>query len=178
VTSNDAKFREVSRVLRERGIAVEQLRVTYPELQGDSLKEVVLYALEWLGARYGDGLLVDDSGLFIDALRGFPGVYSSYVYRTLGCKGVLKLLEGVRDREATFEARFGLLTGGKPLVFGGRCPGHIAEEERGRGGFGFDPIFIPKGHTRTFAEMSLQEKNDVSHRGRATAELSKYLKEG
>jgi XTP/dITP diphosphohydrolase len=178
VTSNDAKFREVSRALKERGIEVEQLRVTYPEVQADTLKEVVLWALEWLKPHYGDDLLVDDSGLFIRSLRGFPGVYSSYVYRTIGCRGVLKLLRDEVDRQAAFEACFGLLRGQEALIFEGRCRGAIAREERGSGGFGFDPIFIPEGYSRTFAEMSLEEKNAVSHRGRAVEELARFLKEG
>lgn len=178
MTSNDAKFREVSRALKERGIEVEQLRVTYPEVQADTLKEVVLWALEWLKPHYGDDLLVDDSGLFIRSLRGFPGVYSSYVYRTIGCRGVLKLLRDEVDRQAAFEACFGLLRGQEALIFEGRCRGAIAREERGSGGFGFDPIFIPEGYSRTFAEMSLEEKNAVSHRGRAVEELARFLKEG
>ncbi|MFQ5837163.1 MAG: non-canonical purine NTP pyrophosphatase [Thermoplasmata archaeon] len=165
-------------MLRERGLRVEQLKVHYPEVQADTLREVVVSALDWLSPRYGDDLLVDDSGLFISSLRGFPGVYSSYVYRTIGCGGILKLVRGSEDREAVFEARFGLLSGGKTLVFEGRCPGIISEEERGRGGFGFDPVFIPEGHSKTFAEMSLAEKNALSHRGRAVEELVRYLKEG
>ncbi len=175
VTSNDAKFREVSKMLRERGIQVDRFRTSYPEVQGDTLREVVVSALEWLSPRLGDDLLVDDSGLFIRPLLGFPGVYSSYVYRTIGCGGVLRLLQGTRDREATFEACFGLLTGGRSVVFKGHCPGAIVEEERGLEGFGFDPIFVPRGHTRTFAEMSLTEKNAISHRGRVAEELVRYL---
>lgn len=163
--------------LMERGIKVEHLRVTYPEIQADTLQDVVRAALEWLGGRYGDDLLVDDSGLFIRILQGFPGVYSSYVYRTIGCRGIIKLLRGERDRRATFEACFGLLRDGEHLIFQGRCPGSISQEERGRGGFGFDPIFVPEGHTKTFAEMSPEEKNRVSHRGRAVEEVARYLRE-
>ncbi len=164
-------------MLRESGIQVEQLRLRYQEVQGDTLEEVVTKALEWLSPRVGDNLLVDDSGLFIQSLEGFPGVYSSYVYRTLGCGGILKLLEGSGEREATFEACFGLLRGGMSRVLKGRCSGTITKAERGGGGFGFDPIFIPEGHTRTFAEMSLAEKNALSHRGRAVARLARYLEE-
>ncbi len=175
VTSNDSKFREVFGILRNRGVGVHQLKVTYPEVQADTLREVVLRGLEWLTPRYGDGLLVDDSGLFIPSLGGFPGVYSSYVYRTLGCSGVLRLLAASGERDATFEACFGLISEGTTLVFEGLCPGRIAEEERGSGGFGFDPIFIPKGHSRTFGEMSFEEKNAVSHRGRAVDQLVRHL---
>lgn len=175
VTSNDSKFMEVSGMLRDCGVEVHQLKATYPEVQADTLKEVVMRGLEWLSPRYGDHLLVDDSGLFIGSLGGFPGVYSSYVYRTLGCGGVLKLLAGSRKRDAAFEACFGLASEGTTVVFEGRCPGRIAEEERGSGGFGFDPIFIPKGHSRTFGEMGFEEKNAISHRGRAVDQLVRHL---
>ncbi len=178
MTSNDAKFREVSSILKEEGVRAEQLKVAYPELQADTLREVITNALEWLSPRFGDDLLVDDSGLFIPALHGFPGVYSSYVYHTIGCRGILRLLQGVEERQATFEACFGLRHGGKDEVFEGRCSGSIAEVERGDRGFGFDPIFIPEGHTRTFAEMSLEEKNALSHRGRAVGQLVRYLTGG
>jgi len=119
--------------------------------------------------------LIDDSGLFIDALGGFPGVYSSYVYKRLGCAGVLKLLEGAPSRGATFETVFLHRTGGTHEVFHGTCLGTIADREKGPGGFGFDPIFTPEGASQTFAEMSLTEKNTYSHRGRAVDELARYL---
>lgn len=175
MTSNEGKFREVSRLLKARGLALERLDVRYPEVQADTLDEVVTAALDWLGPQYGDGLLVDDSGLFVHRLGGFPGVYSSYVYRALGCGGVLKLLEGVGDRAALFETCMGLRQDGKNHLLHGRCPGALATEERGTGGFGFDPIFLPEGHTRTFAEMSVEEKNTVSHRGRAAEALVRHL---
>ena len=119
--------------------------------------------------------MIDDSGLLVDALGGFPGVYSSYVYKRLGCAGILKLLEGAANRAATFETVFLHRTGGMHEVFHGTCRGAIADREKGPGGFGFDPIFIPEGASQTFAEMSLTEKNAYSHRGRAVDELVRYL---
>lgn len=175
VTSNEEKFREVARLLRARGVEVDHLGVAYPEVQGDALEEVVSAALGWLGRRHEDDLLVDDSGLFIQSLKGFPGVYSAYVYRTLGCEGVLKLLEGTEDRAAVFEACLGLRRGDGTHLFHGRCAGSIAHEVRGTGGFGFDPVFVPEGHDRTFAEMIVEEKNAVSHRGRAADALARWL---
>ncbi len=175
-TSNQAKFKEVFEKLRAQGVGLERLDVIYPEVQADTLEEVVTGALEWLSARFGKGVMVDDSGLFVSALKGFPGVYSSYVYNTIGCGGILKLVEGREDRDATFRACFGFTEDGGPRLFTGECHGSIALEERGGGGFGFDPIFIPKNRRRTFAEMSLQEKNEVSHRGRAVDMLVRHLK--
>ncbi|TDA32431.1 MAG: non-canonical purine NTP pyrophosphatase, partial [Hadesarchaea archaeon] len=90
-------------------------------------------------------------------------------FLTIGNRGVLKLLEGVGDRRAVFRSAVGYCgRDGRPLVFEGRVEGRISLEERGTGGFGFDPIFIPdEGDGRTFAEMSVEEKNALSHRGRA-----------
>ncbi len=121
---------------------------------------------------------MDDSGLFVRALDGFPGVYSSYAFRTLGCPGLLRLVEDETDRAATFRTSFGVLEKGGPTVLEGVCHGSLAEEERGEGGFGFDPIFVPEGETRTFAEMDVEEKNALSHRGRAVAALAQHLAGG
>lgn len=178
VTSNDAKFREVAAALRNQDIELEQLKIAYPEVQADTLQGVVEAALGWLAPRFGDDLLVDDSGLFVQTLGGFPGVYSAYAFRTLGCHGLLRLLEGEADRRGTFRTSFGLLREGAPTVLEGVCHGNLAEEERGQGGFGFDPIFVPEGETRTFAEMEVEEKNALSHRGRAVAALVRHLTGG
>ena len=97
------------------------------------------------------------------------------MYKRLGCAGILKLLEGTANRAATFETVFLHRTGGTHEVFHGTCNGTIADREKGPGGFGFDPIFIPEGASQTFAEMSLTEKNAYSHRGRAVDELVRYL---
>lgn len=175
MTSNEAKFREVSLLLKERGVDLEFLEVRYPEVQANRLEEVVTSALDWLAPIHGDDLVVDDSGLFVQALAGFPGVYSSYVYGTLGGEGILRLLEGARGRRATFQTVLGLRTDGVNHLFRGRCEGTIAEKAKGGQGFGFDPIFVPQGATRTFAEMTRGEKNAVSHRGRASDALANHL---
>ncbi len=120
--------------------------------------------------------LIDDSGLFIEEFGGFPGVYSSYVYKRLGCAGVLKLLRGARSRAARFETVFLLRTADDHEVFHGECRGSIPEGERGSGGFGFDPIFVPDGAAKTFAEMTVTEKNAVSHRAKAVEALTEHLR--
>ena len=119
--------------------------------------------------------MIDDSGLFVDALRGFPGVYSSHAYRTIGPRGILGLLRSSPTRAARFETAFLFHDGTTGRLVRGACRGAIARSERGTGGFGFDPIFIPAGHRTTFAEMSVEEKNRVSHRGRAARALAVRL---
>ena len=104
-------------------------------------------------------------GLFVDGLGGFPGVYSSYVLRTIGNEGLLKLMENISDRTARFKSCVGACIGSHIIIANGECQGKIDFSQKGNGGFGFDPIFIPDGYDTTFAEMTLEEKNKVSHRG-------------
>ncbi|MEE9163626.1 MAG: non-canonical purine NTP pyrophosphatase [Thermoplasmata archaeon] len=163
-------------LLKGRGIDLAFLEVEYPEVQANRLEEVVTSALDFLAPVHGDDLVVDDSGLFVQGLAGFPGVYSSYVYQTLGGEGILRLLEDARDRRATFETVLGLRRDGANVLFLGKCRGTIAEAPRGSEGFGFDPIFVPEEASRTFAQMTRAEKNSVSHRGRAADALVEHLR--
>jgi len=175
VTTNEGKFREVSTKLGEAHIKLVHEDRTYPEIQTDRLEKVVRFAATILDDQIRGDYLIDDSGLFLEEFGGFPGVYSSYVYKRLGCAGVLKLLNGARTRAARFETVFLLRTSEEHEVFHGECRGSIAERERGSGGFGFDPIFIPEEATKTFAEMTMTEKNAVSHRARAVDALLAHL---
>jgi XTP/dITP diphosphohydrolase len=150
--------------------------LNYPEIQSDTLEEVVKNALNWLSGKVEGDFLIDDSGLFISSLGGFPGVYSSYVFHTVGLEGMLEILEGAEDRDAEFRCCFGLRWQGEDRLFPGVSPGRIIEERRGEGGFGYDPIFVPSGHEKTFAEMSTEEKNELSHRGKALEKVLEFLK--
>lgn len=177
MTSNAGKARELAAALRPVGHTVAQRELEYPEVQAATLGAVVEFGLEWLAQRYaGEALLIDDAGLFVDALGGFPGVYSRYAYDTIGPAGVLALLGNGAERSAEFRCVLGLvLPDGERQLFRGSCRGRIARAPRGDGGFGYDPVFIPDGDDRTFAEMPLAEKNTVSHRGLALAALAAYL---
>jgi len=177
VTTNEKKFREVSHILEGRGIAIERLDRNYPEVQADTLEEVVRHGLDVLGKTLDD-IVIDDSGMFIEALRGFPGVYSSHAFRTIGVAGILGLLQGVTNRAARFETVIGLRRRGQNHIVKGACRGAISDGARGPGSFGFDPIFVPEGQTRTFAEMTADEKNAVSHRGNAARALAALLTGG
>ena len=176
ITSNPGKVEEARKYLALLGVEVYQLKVEYPEIQADSLEEVARYGVRWLVERIEGPFFIDDSGLFIPALNGFPGVYSAYVYRTLGINGILKLMRGVNDRRAYFKSIIAYWDG-ELHIFEGRVDGVITEEPRGTGGFGFDPIFRPSGFDKTFAEMTTDEKNKISHRGRALHGFATWLKE-
>ncbi len=174
-TGNPHKLAEISAILAPFGIAVEQLDAEKVEVQDDDVVTVARKAAEFLCPRHGDYVVVEDTGLYIDALGGFPGPYAEYVYRTIGLRGVLKLLEGVSDRSATFKCAAALCLGGDVHIFVGETRGRIAEEPRGSGGFGYDPIFIPEGSSLTYAEMGEETKNTVSHRARAFTALARWL---
>lgn len=158
---------------------MENINVAYPEMQADSLEMVMVQGLMWLAERYDRPLLADDSGLFVDALGGFPGVYSAYVYKTIGCNGILTLMEEEeKNRAARFECVLGFAEPGRePVFFKGISKGALSRSKAGAQGFGYDPIFIPEGDERTYAEMSTEEKNRISHRGRALEKFFKYLEE-
>jgi XTP/dITP diphosphohydrolase len=165
VSSNRNKFREVEGILRPFGIRTEWNRRVLPEPQADELEPVIRSKLAALPAD-GRTYLVEDSGLFLAGLDGFPGVYSAYIYRTIGLPGVLRLLAG-RPRDAVFRTLAGVRHGRTVWWVAGESKGRIATRQKGTGGFGYDPIFVPEGEARTFAEMPLEEKNRLSHRGRA-----------
>lgn len=130
---------------------------------------------------YGKDCFADDTGLEIDALAGKPGVNSAR-YAGKDCnpenniRRVLKELEGVTDRKARFRTVISLLMDGEELFFEGTVEGMILHEKRGNDGFGYDPVFLPDGYEQSFAEMSQDDKNKISHRGRAVQKLIDYLK--
>jgi XTP/dITP diphosphohydrolase len=176
VTSNPGKVKEAKKYFEPLGINVYQLKIEYPEIQADTLEEVAEYGLRWLSERIKNPFFLDDSGLFVDALKGFPGVYSAYVYKTIGYEGILKLLQGEKNRRAYFKSVVAYWDGDIHM-FTGIVKGEITEKPRGSGGFGFDPVFRPEGFDRTFAEMTTEEKNLISHRGRALRAFATWLKE-
>ncbi len=163
--------------------------IDYPEVQADTLEEVALFGLRWLRERPelftaagfdpGSPFMLEDSGLFVDALGGFPGVYSAYVFRTMGYESVLRLLadqEGDEAREAVFVSVVGLcLPGVEPEVITGECRGRLALAAKGEEGFGYDPIFIPEGADTTFASMGRAGKGEYSHRGKSFSGLHRRL---
>ncbi|WP_136688460.1 RdgB/HAM1 family non-canonical purine NTP pyrophosphatase [Halorhabdus amylolytica] len=174
VTGNEGKVREARAALDAR---VEQFEYNYPEIQSDELATIAAHGAREASREVGEPIMVEDSGLFVDALDGFPGPYSAYVEGTLGIERVWRLTEPETDDTAAFRSVIAYCEGsdladaptvrdGDPpvAVFEGRVEGRIVAP-RGDGGFGYDPIF--EYDDRTFAEMEPEEKNEYSHRGRA-----------
>jgi XTP/dITP diphosphohydrolase len=172
VTHNPGKMREAGLLFREY-FDVEQVDMTYPELQEDDPSKIAAYGAKYCAERLDKPVIVEDSGLFVDALKGFPGPYSAYVQHTIGNKGILKLMEGEKNRRAEFRSVVGYCAPGEePTMFTGVWWGELLTEEVGTNGFGYDPIFsyrrFPVG------EMTTEQKNEISHRTRALLQFREW----
>lgn len=184
-TNNAHKLDEIRRItegrfrilsLREIGCN-EELPETADTLEGNALMKA-----RYVKTHYGYDCFADDTGLMVDALDGAPGVYSAR-YAGPGHDSaanmalLLRNLSGIDRRSARFVTVIALIIDGKELTFEGRVEGEILTEAHGTAGFGYDPIFKPLESPVSFAEMSAEAKNAISHRGRATAKLMEYLSE-
>ncbi len=176
ITSNLGKVREYEESLGHLGITMEHFKLPYDEVQTSDLEEVVAKGMEAIKAQGVRNFIIDDSGIFVDGLNGFPGVWSAYAQKTIGNKGILKLLENIENRTARFKCCIGCDIDDKTIIVTGECEGTILFEEKGDGGFGFDPIFSPDGKL-SFSEIPLEEKNSMSHRGNAVRLLIEKLEE-
>ena len=183
---NAGKIKEIKELLQPFGINVKAaLDMELPDVEetGSTFAENSLLKSQTIAELTGLPCIADDSGLCVDALNGTPGVYSArYAPNRDFDKGMEKLLAEMaqspnKSRKAHFSCVISLAfpNGGYEL-FEGRVDGHIAAEKQGIGGFGYDPLFIPDGFAKSFAQMSKDEKNQVSHRGRAVEKLKAYLK--
>lgn len=182
-TNNAHKLSEVKAVLGDgyELVTLKEVGITedIPET-GDTLDENASLKARYVYERTGLDCFADDTGLEVEALGGAPGVRSAR-YATDGHdfaannRKLLKELDGVTNREARFRTVISLIASGEEIHVEGVVNGVIALSESGNEGFGYDPLFIPEGKEVTFAEMSADEKNSISHRGRAVAELVKVL---
>ncbi len=182
-THNKHKVEEIRQVIGNK-IQITSLaelgeKKDIPET-GDTLKENARQKAEYIYNRYNKDCFADDTGLEVDALGGRPGVYSA---RYAGAKcsfddnidKLLDELDGNTNRKARFRTVICLIENGKEKFFEGECKGVITTERYGKKGFGYDPVFIPDGYGESFAEMSGEDKNKISHRGIATRKLIDYL---
>jgi XTP/dITP diphosphohydrolase len=154
---------------------LEEIPETKDTIEGNASQKA-FYVYE----KYGHNCFADDTGLEIEALAGRPGVLSARYAGDAKNAGdnmakVLKELQGIGNRKACFKTVISLVINGKEVAFEGVVNGVILEEKRGAKGFGYDPIFRPEGYSRSFAEMDLEEKNNISHRAIATRKLVAYL---
>jgi len=173
VTHNEDKVREFKAILND--FEVEQIYIDYPELRSDDPEEIVREAVKKLADEIGKPVVAEDSGLFIMALKDFPGTSSAYIHKRIGLKGILRLMEDIENRECVYKSAVGYCEPGEEAVsFLGNEAGEVAKEIRGSYGFGHDPIFIPEGFDKTYGEMENVE--DVKKfRRKAVEKLKDYL---
>lgn len=184
-TNNLKKLKEVRAALGEEFeiVSLEEIgcKEELPET-GDKLEDNAFQKARFVKTHYGVDCFADDTGLEVVALDGAPGVYSG---RYAGDPRsddrnvdlLLKNMDGKKDRKAAFRTIIALIIGKGEWAFEGKAEGELLEVRSGEGGFGYDPIFKPLGFDKTFAELSLEEKNTISHRGKAVRLLANFLKE-
>ena len=181
-TGNPNKLKEIKSAIKSFEIVgLKDLGITeeIPET-GDTLKKNALQKAKYVYDKTGLDCFSDDTGLEIEALNNRPGVYSA-MYAGPDCNAennmrkVLKELEGKTNRNAQFKTVIALILQGKEYFFEGVVKGEILKEKKGKDGFGYDPIFRPVVYKESFAEMSIAQKNEISHRGLAVKKLVKFL---
>jgi XTP/dITP diphosphohydrolase len=182
-TNNKNKIKEIKTLLSssiellslENINCLEEIPETSDTIAGNALQKA-----KYVAEKYGYNCFSDDTGLEIESLNGEPGIYSArYAGEQKSAEDnmdkVLKGLEGNKDRKAHFKTIIALIIDGKEMLFEGVSNGEITKTKSGNDGFGYDPIFQPEGYAITFSEMSLEEKNKISHRGKAVRKLIDYL---
>lgn len=182
-TNNAHKLEEVAAILGENYEVLSLREISceadIPET-ADTFAGNALQKAHYVKEHFGYDCFADDSGLEVDALDGAPGVYSARYSGGGSEENMTKLLHnltGKSDRGAQFRTVIALLIGEDTRMFEGIVRGTIIEERRGEGGFGYDPIFVPEGYDKTFAELGSEIKNRISHRAQAVEKLAEYLKE-
>ena len=173
ITGNEGKAAEFAAML---GIEVRAVKRELPEIQSLDVCEVAARKAADAFELFGEPVLVDDTGLAVEAWNGLPGALIAWFIDTVGPLGILNMAEGLTDRRATVTTALGYATpGGTVQVFQGALKGSLATSLRGTSGFGYDPIFIPEGENRTYAEMAPEEKNGISHRRLAVEQIKRGL---
>ncbi len=169
-SSNRHKYLEAREILGKYGIKVGFFKFCATEIQSDSLFVIARKKALDAYSKCRKPVIIEDDGIFVKSLNGFPGPYSSYVYDTIGNAGVVRLVK--KDRAARFCAIISYCDRRKkPVQFEGMTKGSIPKKPRGKG-WGYDPIFVPKGKTKTYGQMS--EKNILSHRYRALKKFASW----
>ena len=175
ITSNPGKVKEFKAILGS-DIKLNHIQKEYKELRSDNPLEIAEESAKRLAEELKKPIVVEDSGLFIKALKDFPGTCSSYIYKRIGLRGILKLMENIKDRACHYRSAVAYCEPGKePISFFGEEKGAISEDIKGVYGFGHDPIFIPKGSKKTYGEIKNCETIKKFRRN-AVLQLKEHLK--
>lgn len=176
VTSNKAKARDIQKIL---GFPISVANIELDEIQETDLKKIAMHKINEAFRKIGSPVIIDDVGLYIKVWNNFPGPLVKWILKAGGGNAslLLKMMEGEKNRDAMVRLVAAYHDGKKAYIFFGEDEGEIAKEIRGKNGFGWDPVFIPRGSKKTYAQMSFEEKNRSSHRRQALEKLKKFLKE-
>ena len=159
VTGNWAKIASAKQALEPLGFIINFKKIETPEIQADDVTDVAKYSAKWASEKLKCDVLKNDSGLFIEGLKGFPGVYTHYADETIGVDGVLKMMDGMKNRNAYFKESLAYCEYGKePVVFEGITKGRIDVKKSGQYGWSWDYVFIPDGQEKTFACFPDEER--------------------
>ena len=159
VTGNWAKIAQAKEILEPLGIEVDSLRMETIEIQADTVEEVAAYSAKWASDKLNTAVVKNDTGLFVEALDGFPGAYTHFASDTIGERGLLKLMKGIENRKAKFVQAVAFCEPGKEsIVFSSTTEGTLAKRRSGKYGWTWDFIFIPKGQTKTLANFPDQKR--------------------
>jgi len=172
LSSNINKFIEIYQILHQYNIDVKFLNIKLREIQADTLNEIAEEKSKYAFKAVSKPVIIEDDGLFIHRLNGFPGPNSSFVFKTIGNSGILKLLYHIRDRSASFVSVFVYNDGNTVRTFVGKSEGRVSSKIKGPG-WGYDPIFIPTGSELTFGQLK-NRKISISHRGKAISAFAKW----
>ena len=172
VSSNPNKAIEAERIL---GTPLIRVSLALPEIQAASVEEITRHKLEIARSKGYDRLIVEDVSLGFDELGNFPGPYVRWLLEAAGGEGLAAIAYALNDRSAKAQCCIGYWDGTEVKIFIGEVAGEVLVQPRGTRNFGWDPWFLPSGSDRTFAEMGDQEKDAVSHRGRAYRLLAAHL---
>lgn len=171
VSSNKNKFNEAKNILYKNGINLGFLKSSLREIQAESIKEIAALKVDEAYRQCNKPVIVEDAGLFVESLNGFPGPFSSYVFKTIGNSGILRLVK--TNRKAKFQSvvaycdnKYGV------VLFDAKVEGKISKNSKGKG-WGYDPIFIPNRQNKTYAMLS--NKNEISHRYKALKKFSNWF---
>lgn len=169
VSSNKHKYQEVKEILNSFGIEIGFFKSELEEMQSNSLKDIAIKKAKDAFSKCRKPLIIEDDGLLIDSLLGFPGPYSSYVFKTIGNDGILNLLKN--NRKAKFVSIITFCDKDTMQSFDAKISGSISKSIKGKG-WGYDPIFVPDNYSKTFAQLS--DKNQISHRYKALQKFSRW----
>ena len=172
VTGNENKFKEVEEILKRK---LRKVDLETDEIQSLELEDVIKKKAKSTYDILKLPILVEDTALHLNALKGFPGALVKWVLKTVGNQGICVLMKDKKDRSAVAKTYFCLYNGKNYQIFKGELKGTISDKPLGKSGFGWDPVFIPKGSKKTFAQMTSQEKNSISMRKLALVKLKNYL---